>query len=540
MLVKYGLTDYVRVLRLDAGISFARDILFKKKAAILRRYTRWQRLRMAIEELGPTYVKLGQLLSNRNDLLPVQLVRELELLQDGVPPITAQAVRRVVERELGKRVEDVFLEFEWEPVASASIAQVHRARLHNGQLVAVKVQRPNIEQVVEADLVMLTQLASLVEKYLPSTRFLALNDIVAEFKTRIRIEMDFTRELLYMEKFQNLFGDTKYTKVPRGYRELTTRHVLTMQYIDGIPVTDVIDDGSGYNKKLLALRGARFVLEQVFVHGFFHADPHPGNVMILPGNVVCFVDYGMMGRIRPTEMEQLRAMFLGMTNRDARSTAKALLRLTKQLGHVSVNDLEAQVFDVLDEYLDLALEDIDLAGLFSDLLSMLHSFQLVLPANLILMMKALISIQGIGVRLHPGFNLMQLFRPFARRLVLAEYEPKRLATEAYRTATDFRKFALDLPADLDQIVELVKHGNIGVKLRIQGLERLRSTLERVSFRLVQSAVIAALIVGSSIMLGTSVPPLWNGMSLFGLIALALAAVIGMVSVVTIVIRALRQ
>lgn len=539
-MVKYGLTDYVRVLRLDKGISLARGILFRRNSQELRKYTRWERVRMAVEELGPTFIKLGQLLSNRNDVLPEGLLLELEKLQDDCPPIPPKSVRKIVERELGAPVEQLFSKFDWNPVASASIAQVNRARLPNGTLVAIKVQRPGIEPMVNADLAILGQLAALVERYIPSTRLLALSEIVEEFQAKLRIEMNFRRELLYMQKFRNLFASSRDTKVPVGYRNLTTRRVLVMEFIQGERVSDVIQNGEGYNKKLVAMRGARLMLEQVFVHGFFHADPHPGNLMILPGNVVCFLDYGMMGRIRPGEKENLRAMFLGMTNRDAAATAKALIALTRQIGKIDMAELEIRIFDVLDEYLELSLEDFDLSALFQDLLKMLRSFKIIVPANLILMMKALVSIQGIGMQLSPGFNLIQFFEPFARRLVVQEFKPRQIAAETYQAATAYRKLIQEFPEDASEIMKLVRDGRLGVRLNVQGLERLRQTLERVSFRFVHSAVLAALIVGSSIMLGTSVPPLWRGVSLFGVIGIAMAAIMGLASFAALLYRLFRR
>ena len=539
-MVKYGLTDYVRVLRLDKGISLARGILFRRNSQELRKYTRWERVRMAVEELGPTFIKLGQLLSNRNDVLPEGLLLELEKLQDDCPPIPPKSVRKIVERELGAPVEQLFSKFDWNPVASASIAQVNRARLPNGTLVAIKVQRPGIEPMVNADLAILGQLAALVERYIPSTRLLALSEIVEEFQAKLRIEMNFRRELLYMQKFRNLFASSRDTKVPVGYRNMTTRRVLVMEFIQGERVSDVIQNGEGYNKKLVAVRGARLMLEQVFVHGFFHADPHPGNLMILPGNVVCFLDYGMMGRIRPGEKENLRAMFLGMTNRDAAATAKALIALTRQIGKIDMAELEIRIFDVLDEYLELSLEDFDLSALFQDLLKMLRSFKIIVPANLILMMKALVSIQGIGMQLSPGFNLIQFFEPFARRLVVQEFKPRQIAAETYQAATAYRKLIQEFPEDASEIMKLVRDGRLGVRLNVQGLERLRQTLERVSFRFVHSAVLAALIVGSSIMLGTSVPPLWRGVSLFGVIGIAMAAIMGLASFAALLYRLFRR
>lgn len=541
VLVKYGLTDYVRVLHLDKGFSLARKILLRGKRWDYSRFSRAKRIRMAIEELGVTFIKLGQLLSNRNDILPPGVVDELAALQDRVPPVRPERVRLIVERELGSTVEEKFAEFNWVPIASASIAQVNHARLSDGREVAVKIQRPGIERLVDIDLEILHGLAGLVERYVPNSRLYQPREVVREFRAQLKIELNFNRELLHMQKFHTLFAGKRTIKVPVVLRELSTRRVLTMEYINGTKVSHITSlPDRGFNGRVIALRGATLMLEQIFLHGFFHADPHPGNILVLPGNVVCFLDFGMMGRIRPKEQNNLRAMFLGMSNRDAEQTAKAILALTQRTGPVDLDELEVRVYDLLDEYLDLSLEDFDLPGLFVDLTALIRAFGLIIPPSLMLMMKTLVAVQAIGVELDPRFNLIRLFEPFARRLVVQELHPRKLAQDSYRTALGYKSLLEELPVDASTLIKMAKEGELTVNLRLRGLDRFRRTLDSIGYRLIHGAVLAALILGSSFLIPTDLPPQYHGVSVIGLIGFSIAAVMGLSVIVGLVWRFFRR
>lgn len=537
VLVKYGLTDYVRTLHLDKGFSLARKILLRGKKWDYAQFSRFRRIRMAIEELGVTFIKLGQLLSNRNDILPPALLEELTSLQDQVSPIPPERVSQIVERQLGRPVSEAFEQFDLRPIASASIAQVHYARLPNRREVAVKVQRPGIERVVDVDLEILYGLAGLIERYVPSSRLYQPREIVNQFRAQLKIELNFNRELLFMQKFGALFKRRRTIKVPQPIREFTTRRVLTMEYIEGTKVSKITEgERTGFNRRTIALRGGTLMLEQVFMHGFFHADPHPGNIVVLPGNVICFLDFGMMGRIRPKEQDDLRELFLGMTDRDAENTAKAILSITKPTRRVDMRELETRVYDLLDDYLDRSLEDFDLPGLFADLTALIRSFGLIIPPNLMLMIKALIAVQGIGAELDPSFNLIRLFEPFARRLIAEEFDPVRVGHTAFRTALNYKTLAEELPVDAQTLIRMAKEGELSVRLQVRGLDSFRDTIDRIGYRLVHGAVLAALIIGSSFVMSTSLPPQWHGVSVIGLIGFALAMVMGLGVIAALIFR----
>lgn len=541
ILIKYGLTDFVKVLRLDRSLSIVRKLLMRSKKPDLQSYSKWERVRMAIEELGPTFIKLGQLMSNRNDMLPEALLEELIVLQDKCPPLPEDVVRKVIRKEFGKPVEAVFTAFEWTPVASASIAQVHRAALPGGQPVAVKIQRPGIQKTTDTDLEILHGIASLMERYIPDMKLFHPTGIVKEFRVQIKIEMNFNRELLHIQKFSNIFTRKRSIKVPEVYREYTTRKVLTMEFIEGEKVAKIRADLSGrYNKKLIAFRGANLVLEQVFIHGFFHADPHPGNILVLKDSRICFLDFGMMGRIRPKEKDNLTMMFLGMTNRDAEKVAKAILNITRKTGNVDFQELEVRIFDLLEEYIDLSLEDFELPALFNDLISLIRAFGLIIPANLMLMIKALIAIEAIGEELDPSFNLMRFFKPFARRLISREFHPKKLMNEFFQASINYKSFLEDLPIDAGAILKEIKNGDLKLNFRLKGLERFRVTLDRISYRLIYGIVISSILISSSLIIRSNVPPVWNGISVIGLGGILIAVGMGLSLVIGLLVKFFRR
>ena len=542
ILIKYELTDYIKILRLDKSVKMFQQLAARQTVIANKKHTRWELIRMAIEELGPTFIKFGQLLSNRTDMVPPELIAELVKLQDFVPPFPEEKVRKVLRKELKKPLDTLFLDFQTAPVASASIAQVHRAVLPTGQEVAVKIQRPGIERQIDIDLEILAALAKRIEKYIPDTRYLDPCGLVEEFRVQLKIELNFKRELLHIQKFENIFrGKTNKIRVPETYADYCTRRVLTMDFIEGTKVSALKEqDAMSYDAKLVAQRIADLMMEQMFIHGFFHADPHPGNILIQENNVVCFLDFGMMGRVRPKEKEALTFMLLGMVNRDAEKVTKALLQITRRTVQINLEELEVRVYDLLEEYIDLSLEDFDIGAMFMDLVTLLRNYGLIIPSNLLLLIKAIIAVEGIGLYLYPKFNLIRLFKPFSRRLIMEQFQPKRVVNELYELGLSYKALAEDFPKDMREILQQARRGQLKMSFRLIGMESVRRTIDRVGYRLIYGLVLAALLVSSSLIIQADIPPRFREIPIIGLAGFAVAGVLGVGFLISLMVHFFRK
>ena len=410
-MVKYGLTEWVRMLRLHKAVPGIRAMLPRRgRRPVSKEASRWEIIRMALEELGPTFIKLGQLLSNRTDILPTELIRELVRLQDEVKPIPQNLVLNAIEEELGRPMNEVFSQLDELPAASASIAQVHRAVLVTGEVVGVKLQRPGIEKTIETDLDIVAFFARLAERHIPSSRYLGPVGMVKEFRRHIRRELDFNRERGNMERFRANFAGRPEIMVPATYPDYSTKRLLIMEYVEGVKVRTVIDapetpHGIRFDRKTVAENGANLMLEQILIHGFFHADPHPGNMFILPDDVLCFLDFGLMGRLHEGERDLLAGAISGMVNRNGAKVTDAVLRLTRSGRHIDYEDLVDEVQELIDDYLDRPLKDMNIAVLFTDLISLVVAHGLQVPSGLMMVTKALLTVEGLGRNLYPEFTL---------------------------------------------------------------------------------------------------------------------------------------
>lgn len=539
--MKYGLTEWIQELKLDKTFPFVKKILSRRRNAPPEGASRWQLVRMALEELGPTFIKFGQLLSNRTDMLPRLLTIELARLQDEVPPFPGDRAAEIVKEELGREIDEVFGEFELDARASASIAQVHRAVLRNGTEVAVKVQRPAIEQTIETDVDILQYLAGLAERYIPTGRLFNPKALVEEFKRSIRLELDFSVERRNMERMAEILAKDRKVHVPTPYGDYSTAKVLTMEYIRGVKVSDLAADGyAEFDKAEVARRGADIMLEQIYVHGFFHADPHPGNIMVLPDNVICFLDFGIVGRLRPRERDNMTDALFGIVSKDATRVTDALIRITNHTRTVDRDALEDSVYDIIATYVDLSFEEFDLSGLFNDLIRVVVQHGLVVPSMMMLVTKALISIEGIGASLSPDFSIMNVLEPFTQRLFLRRFRPQNVLETAYGVASDYGSFARDFPVDMRDLLKIMKTGKLRIGFRVGGLEGLRTTLDTISYRLILGLVLAALMISSALVIHAKLPPLWNDVPIIGLFGFAVAGLFSLGFLVALIVKILRR
>jgi ubiquinone biosynthesis protein len=528
VLFKYGFGDLVDILRIEQYLEIGLQMISRKRREQVEKLSRAERVRMVMEELGPTFVKLGQILSTRPDLISVEFIQELSKLQDNVPPFPYTEARQIIESELGRPLEDIFQHFEETPLAAASIGQVHRAQLKDGEEVVVKVQRPGIRKIIEVDLEIMLHLASLMERHLEELQVHRPVRIVQEFARTLEKEIDYTIETSHIERFARQSMDDPTVYVPKVFRDTTTGRVLTMEYIDGIKASEIDRiEREGLDRKIITARGADLILGQIFDHGFFHADPHPGNIFVLPDNVICYIDFGMMGSIDRQTRENFAELIYTAVHRDEFRTTQMLLRLTEYDEKPEVRALERDLTDFIGQYLYVPLKDLQMEKLLHQLLKILSKHRLQIPQDLFLMMKALATVEGIGLLLDPDFEMIKQTIPFIRRVKMARYHPKRMADDIVRSGVEFVQLVQEIPGETREILEQMKQGKIKMEFKHRGLEPMLSTHDQISNRIAFAIVIAALIIGSALIVLSKTPPFLFGISFIGIIGFLAAAVMGL-------------
>lgn len=528
VLAKHGFGDILASTQLEKYVDFGRKLISRGNSPPLKHLSRWQRLRFALEELGPVFIKFGQIMSNRPDLLPRELIAELEPLQDAVPPFSEKNAVRRIEKELGKPITELFQNFQGKPLAAASIAQVHRAILANNTEVVVKVQRPGVDRIVEADIEIMHHLASLAEKHIDGMDIVNPVGIVREFERSIKKEMNFLMEAGNIEHFGRNFQKDPTIHVPKVFREYTTKKILTMEFVDGIKVSNIEQiHKAGLSLETIANQGADLILKQIFDYGFFHADPHPGNIMVLEDNITCYLDFGMMGLLSTHMREQLAAIIVGIVNRDAKRITKALLNISDRGSYGNSEQLELQVSELVEQHFYQPLKDINIGELLNQLIIIFISNKLKMPPDLYLLIKALITTESIGRKLYPDFDMVSHIRPFAKRILTERLRPDKLAKRFYLSANDLSYWLLDLPANLIDMMEMVRQGKMKIEFEHKGLEPALKTHDTVSNRIAFSIVVAALIVGSSLIVLSDIPPKWYGIPIIGILGFIVAGVMGL-------------
>jgi ubiquinone biosynthesis protein len=535
VLLKYGFGDLLELLKIDQYVEAGLKIISKKQLIRVEKLTRPEGIRMALEELGPTYIKLGQILSSRPDLVPVDFLRELAKLQDKVPPFPYTAVKKIVESELGLSIDELFAHFDQQPLASASIGQVHKARIKDGTEVAVKIQRPGIQRVIEVDLEIMHYLATLMERHIEELSLHRPVKIVEEFTRTLEKELDYQLEASNMERVALNFIDDAYTYIPKVFRDFSTAHVLTAEFVDGIKVSDIERlDAAGLDRKVITDRGADILLKQIFDHGFFQADPHPGNLFVLPDNVICLIDFGMVGAVDRRTRENFVDLIDAVVQKDAYRTSQVFIQLTDWDDEPDERHFEKDVAEFMVQHLYRPLKDIRVGKLLHQLLELASRHRLRIPPDIFLMMKALTTIEGVARMLDPDFEMITKAAPFVKRILLGRFTPQRISGDMYRLALDLMKFVKQFPKDLLDISRMVRQQKLYVRIENQGLDRMLSTHDQISNRISFSIIIAALIIGSALIVISEIPPLFYGISLIGIIVFLAAAVMGIWLLVAII------
>jgi len=522
VLIRYGWGDVVRVLGLAKMLERAGKLLHWRVSDELTKLDLPVRIRMAMTDLGPTFVKLGQILATRVDVFPPSWIAEFEQLHSNVPPVPFEALRPALEAKYGLPLEAVFDAIETIPFAAASIAQVHRARLKDGSPVVLKLRRPDIVPKVDADLRILTHLARLIESEMPESRRYRPVQIVGQLRHSLMNEMDLAKEARNLVVFARDFKDDDTVVIPRVYWDYCGEMVNVQQELQGIPATDLsAAAAAGMDMKLLAARGADAVLKMILLHGHYHADPHPGNVIFLEGSRVGILDFGMVGRLTETRRGQITDFLGALIKKDE----QALLNvLTLGAGDAEIDEdkLAFDLTDLIFSYDDLPLREIRIGPLLSDVTAVLRENNLAVPPDLTLLFKALITLEGFGHQLDPNFHMVDHLEPFVLEVMEARYSPGALYLRARRGLREIGEMVTGLPRDLARLLRQARRGHIRIDLDLKRLDHFGQQVNHAANRLTMGVLTASLVVGSSIIMTVQGGPELFGLPLFGLLGFLIA------------------
>jgi ubiquinone biosynthesis protein len=526
VLLKYGFDDVINRLDLPGSI------ILRKINRVKETLTVNERIRMVFQELGPTFIKFGQILSMRPDLIPSLLALELKKLQDQVPPAPRSAVQPLLEKALNQPLDTVFSEFDWTPLGSASLAQVHRARLaKEDKIAAVKIQRPDIRPLIRADLDILTAIASRLNE-LRTYQIFDFPGLVEELRFSLTRELDFTREARNMKIFSKTLAFPDLMYIPEVFDDYTTPYVLTMELVEGTRLDRL--DNSILQREQLARNGARIMMDQMLRQGFFHADPHQGNLLVMEDGRLCFLDWGMTGRIPRELRHRLIDMIQSLIQKDSENLLRLIPHLTADFpSDLNYNRLERDLLDLIDAYYDFSLKDIQIGELILSIMNLLNEHRLRIRPDFALMSRAMLALEGLGKELAPNFNLIEEARPLVTELVKERWSIKTLRENLRSQGLTLYDLVQDFPSKVQALFRKMDRGDLTFTFKHTGLSALNNTLERISNRVTFGIILAAMIVGSSMIITTGVKPLLFGFPALGVVGYLVSGILGLWLIVNI-------
>jgi len=478
------------------------------------------RFRQLLVDLGPTFIKLGQLLSTRPDILPAHWIEELSRLQDACEPLPVAEVRHEIERGLGRPLNELFLWLDPAPVATASIAQVHRARTHAGKDVAVKVQRPRIREQIEADLGLLQYVARLLEALVEETGIYTPSDIVDEFDRAIHEELDFHNEARNAKDMAQASRELPFLVIPRVHDTLSSSTVLTLDYVEGLKVTDVAGR-EGYDPEQVARNIIEAAFRQLFGEGIFHGDPHPGNVLVLPGNAVALLDFGLVGRLARPMREALVTLIMGVALRDPETVARILYRIGVPEGETAITSMRDDIAGILDRYLGLKLDEIRSSTLLRDMLDLAVRHKIKVPKEYALLSKASVSVEGLIRQLYPDLDVMEIGLPYAKEMLFSRFNPNDASGTLMKSILKLQGMAEDVPTQLSQILSDLEGGKFRVHVRAESLERIADNVRSLGLTIFLGLVASSLAMGGLLVVSRQLGES-RGLMILGFAALLLA------------------
>ena len=482
-----------------------------------------ERLRLMLQELGTTFIKFGQLLASRPDLVGERISEELSQLHDDNPPVGYEDIKEMIETELGGNIEDLFAEFSKTALATASIAQVHEAKLPTGERVAVKVQKPNVAEIVETDLSIMKFIANESDRFNTSLKHLNLPAVLHEFDKSIHKEMDFDNELMNIRHLNDNFIYNDKIIVPTTYPDYSTEKVLTMEYVDGIKLSEVISGNDPkYNKILIADRIVRSYFQQLFLDGFFHADPHPGNIFVTEDNAICYIDFGMMGSLDEDFRQDLAELMIYFSDRNIDGLINQLIRMDILNEKTDINILKSDLNDLFAKYYGVELSRFN--GIIEDLLFLMQKFDVRLPNEFVLMARGLSMVENTGLRLDPDIDVVALLKPFARKLMVQRYNPLKMASNAKNSFFAFEHVLRALPSLISKTIYKVEEGEVTVNIEVKHISEIANQLSL-------AIIIAALLIGSSLVMLIDVGPRFYEMPVLGFVGFTISLALGVFTVV---------
>jgi ubiquinone biosynthesis protein len=491
------------------------------------RATSARRFRETLAELGPTFIKLGQILSSRPDILPPDFIAELSHLQDRAAPLPVATVFQLIEKGLGRPANQLFAWIDPEPMASASIAQVHRARLASGEEVVVKVQRPGIEEQIRSDTDLLFYLARFLEGVIEETGIYTPTGIVTEFRTAMLLELDFENEARNIEEFARNHADRPYVVIPKLYRELSSRTVISLQELKGVKLKKVLEspDFAGIDRRQLARNVLETSFRQLFTDGMFHGDPHPGNVMVLEGNRIGLLDFGLVGRMSKQMQESIVVLVLAIALRDPDTVARLLYKVGVPDQRINLHQFRHEIHDILDRYIGLKLSEVDSGVLMSELVDLAMKYKIKIPKEYAVLSKAAATTEGVVRQLDPELDVSQAALPYAKQLLLERYSPGSMSGGFLRLLLQLQGFLQDTPQQLSQILMDLEGGKFNVTIRNDDLSRLNTNLKALGLLLFAGMISSGLIVGSFSLVGRASEGTGTTWPIAALIGLALSAML---------------
>ncbi len=507
ILIKYGFEDFIPNSTLRNLVTESMRLKWLRDEKPALEYTRWERVRMACEELGPTFVKLAQILSNRPDIIPEELVKELEKLQDRVAPFPFSQAKPLIEQSLGRKIDEVFESFNETPLASASIGQVHRGKLKNGEEVVIKIQRPGVKETIEQDLNIIVEAVRRMDRYLKKQGVLNAEEVVRVFDRAIMKELDYQNEARNIERFRTTYKHRTDFYVPKAMREFSSDKVLVMEFVNGCKITDVQQLREwGISPARIVEKGMDIYLSQIFEFGYFHGDPHPGNVLVNEDGKIILLDFGMVGQLMQKDKYAFAGIFIAMSRFDAREMAAQLKKLAVEDNITDMRQFVYDLNDLIEDYAHLDVSESSIQDVIQRLQKIMYDYHITVPGGVFLVFRAFAILEGIGKKLHPNFKTYEFIRPYGQKMLTEQLKPENLANEAAQRFQNITSFLNTFPVELRAIMQQISKGKLHSEVELQGYGYALKKWDSISTRQSLVNIICALIIASSIALLGTYPP----------------------------------